>query len=165
MIRAIFAVEQNLGYANNGTLPDWNSKADFKHFKESTSGHVVVMGSGTWEDPMMKRPLPNRINCVVSSRDDLIDIDKVYHMIGGREELEDQLLEIEKRYPDKDVVIIGGWNIIAQCLSVIDKIELTIMHGHYETDKRVPFGHLTGFSLGEAFELSDGKGQVVEYIR
>jgi dihydrofolate reductase len=165
MIRAIFAVDSHMGYSNNGTLPDWKSKADFKHFKDSTNGQVVVMGSKTWEDPMMKRPLPNRINYVVSTRDDLIDSDKIAHYIRGREELEDQLLAIEKHHSDKDIVIIGGWNIMSQVIHVIEKIELTIMYERYETDKHLPFGWLIGFGRGETFELSDGKGKVVEYIR
>ena len=79
MIRVIFAVETHMGYSNKGTMPDWKSTADFKHFKESTEGQIVVMGSKTWEDPMMKRPLPNRINCVVSTRDDLINHRWVEH--------------------------------------------------------------------------------------
>jgi dihydrofolate reductase len=163
MIRCIFAVDQGLGYSNKGSLPDWKSKADFRHFKESTVGQIVVMGSKTWEDPMMCRPLPNRINCVVTSRDDLIDNDKIDHYVRGHEELEVVIPKLKTLYPDKDIVILGGWNIISQCINIIEKLQLTIMHEHYETDTSVPWNWLVGFEHGETFELSDGKGRVVEF--
>jgi|TARA_B110000908_G_C10245121_1_gene448369 dihydrofolate reductase len=164
MIRVIFAVETHMGYSNKGTMPDWKSTADFKHFKESTEGQIVVMGSKTWEDPMMKRPLPNRINCVVSTRDDLINADKINHLISSQD-LVSQMRLLERTYPNKDIVIIGGWNIISQCLPVIEKVTLTVMYEKYETDKRLPLGWLIGYGLGKTFKLSDGKGKVVEYIK
>jgi dihydrofolate reductase len=67
MIAAILASTNTGGIGLNGTLPWPKHSEDLKWFKEHTSNQIVVMGRKTWDDPMMPKPLPNRINCVVSS--------------------------------------------------------------------------------------------------
>ncbi len=52
---------QAIGY--RGKLP-WNIPEDLSHFKELTTGHVVIMGRKTFES--IGRTLPDRINIVVS---------------------------------------------------------------------------------------------------
>lgn len=47
-----------------GGLP-WSLKGDLARFKAYTMGHAVVMGRRTWES--IGRPLPGRVNVVVSS--------------------------------------------------------------------------------------------------
>ncbi len=60
----IAAVGQNLelGYQNQLLC---HLPKDLKHFKEITSGHTVIMGDRTW-DSLPKKPLPNRLNVVVT---------------------------------------------------------------------------------------------------
>lgn len=64
----IVAVARNgiIGATNEdgrGTLP-WHLPEDLKHFKETTSGHPIIMGRKTWES--LGRPLPNRRNMVIT---------------------------------------------------------------------------------------------------
>jgi len=47
----------------NGKIP-WHLPEDFKWFKQTTSGNVVIMGRKTFES--LGQPLPNRINVVLS---------------------------------------------------------------------------------------------------
>lgn len=43
----------------------WNIPEDMKHFRELTSGNVVIMGKNTYFSlPEKFRPLPNRRNIV-----------------------------------------------------------------------------------------------------
>jgi len=42
------------------------SKEDFKNFRELTEGNTVIMGRKTWES-LPNKPLPNRLNIIVSS--------------------------------------------------------------------------------------------------
>ena len=70
MIKAILACDDYGGVSKNGTLPWPHNSTDLKWFKENTAGHVVVMGSTTWEDPHMPRPLPKRTNVLVTTRKD-----------------------------------------------------------------------------------------------
>ena len=44
----------------------WKLKTDLRNFKQVTSNHVVIMGRKTFDS--IGRPLPNRINVVLSSR-------------------------------------------------------------------------------------------------
>ena len=71
------ASRSTLGIGNNGKIP-WKINQDMKLFKDITSTscpnkrNVVIMGRKTWESlPNQSRPLPNRINIVIS-RDPLI---------------------------------------------------------------------------------------------
>ena len=46
-IIGIVAVAQNLAIGKDGKLP-WHYPADLKHFKQTTTGNAIVMGSNTW---------------------------------------------------------------------------------------------------------------------
>lgn len=60
----IAAVGPNLELGSNGDLV-WHISADLKNFKRLTVGHPVIMGRKTWES-LPKRPLPGRLNVIVS---------------------------------------------------------------------------------------------------
>lgn len=70
MIKAILACDNKGGVSKKGTLPWPNNSTDLKWFKANTAGHTVIMGSTTWQDPHMPRPLPKRINILATSRSD-----------------------------------------------------------------------------------------------
>ncbi len=69
------AVGPNLELGSGGDLI-WHISADLKNFKAVTTGHPVIMGRKTWES-LPKRPLPGRLNIVVSRSDVKIDGAKV----------------------------------------------------------------------------------------
>ena len=81
MIKAILACDDYGGVSKNGTLPWPNNSTDLQWFKSNTAGHVVVMGSTTWDDPHMPRPLPKRTNVLVTSRE--ADYPGANHYING----------------------------------------------------------------------------------
>ena len=66
MISAIVAVDNNWGIGYNGNLLE-HIPEDLKHFKTITEGHIIIMGRKTW-DSLPKKPLPNRVNVIVSSK-------------------------------------------------------------------------------------------------
>src|SRR3989338_6860751 len=63
MISIIAALGDNRVIGKNNALP-WHLPADFKHFKDITAGHTVIMGQKTHES--IGKPLPHRINIVVT---------------------------------------------------------------------------------------------------
>jgi Dihydrofolate reductase len=69
MIIGIAAVSQNNAIGKGGKLP-WHYSADMKFFRETTTGHAVVMGRKTWLT--LGKPLKNRLN-IVLSRDSNIE--------------------------------------------------------------------------------------------
>ena len=113
MLKLIVATSSNDVIGVNGTLP-WNCKADLQYFKEKTTNSVVIMGRTTWES-LPKRPLPNRINVVVTSNQ--LSIPGV-HVCNS-------LDEAINKFPD--AWIIGGASIYKQCISFVDEIYRTII--------------------------------------
>ncbi len=71
LFNVIVALDAKRGIGKNNLLP-WYLPQDLLHFKALTTGshakQAVVMGRKTWESlPPSVRPLPNRLNIVVSS--------------------------------------------------------------------------------------------------
>ena len=73
-VKAILACDADWGIGKDGNLPWPHNPADLKWFKQSTLNHTVVMGKATW-DSLPVKPLPNRVNVVVSSSDILAKVD------------------------------------------------------------------------------------------
>jgi len=66
-INLIFAQSTNKVIGHENKLP-WHLPEDLAHFKALTSGQTVLMGRKTWESlPAAFRPLPGRLNLVLSS--------------------------------------------------------------------------------------------------
>lgn len=134
MIKAILACDDYGGVSKKGTLPWPHNSTDLKWFKENTAGHVVVMGSTTWEDPHMPRPLPKRTNVLVTSRPtDYPGVDKY---ISG--DLNKSVQRIAEEFPSLITWVIGGPNIIEQCLDVIDEFYISRIPGAYQCDTFLP---------------------------
>lgn len=64
--KAIAAVAEN-GVIGRGLEIPWRISEDFRHFKRTTLGGVLLMGRRTWES-LGSRPLPGRENAVITSR-------------------------------------------------------------------------------------------------
>ena len=66
MINLILATDKNGGIGYKNRLPWPSLKKDMEKFKSLTSNNICIMGSNTWNS-LPKKPLPNRINVVLSS--------------------------------------------------------------------------------------------------
>jgi dihydrofolate reductase len=145
MIKAILACDDTGGVANNGTLPWPNNSTDLKWFKENTAGHIVVMGSTTWKDPHMPRPLPKRTNVLVTSKpDEFVGAD--YYLNG---DLDLSIKQFADNHPNLITWIIGGPSIINQTLSIIDEFYLSRIPGDYQCDT-----HLNLQEIEDNFSLT-----------
>lgn len=96
----------------------WNLPIDMKHFKETTTGHPVIMGQKTFES--IGRPLPNRRNIILT-------LDKEYKKDGievaySMEELDKMLEQAEK---DEEFFVIGGGQIYRLFIDKADKLYIT----------------------------------------
>lgn len=134
MIKAILACDDTGGVSKNGTLPWPHNSRDLQWFKNNTAGHVVVMGSTTWEDPHMPRPLPKRTNVLVTSRPK--DYNGADGYING--DLAAELKELEDTCPGLIIWVIGGPKVIEQTLSVIDEFYLSRIPGNFDCDTFLP---------------------------
>ena len=134
MIKAILACDDKGGVSRDGTLPWPHNSTDLKWFKENTAGHNVIMGSTTWEDPHMPRPLPKRKNYLVTSRKGEFPGADGY--ISG--ELTSSVAKIAEDHPGLITWVIGGPNIIEQTLGVIDEFYLSRIPGDFNCDTHLP---------------------------
>lgn len=69
MITLIVARAQNGAIGRDGDIP-WSLPEDLKTFQRETLGGALIMGRNTW-DSLPKKPLPMRLNIVVSSSPDI----------------------------------------------------------------------------------------------
>jgi dihydrofolate reductase len=134
MIKAILACDDLGGVSKGGTIPWPKNSKDLKWFKKKTTGGVIVMGSTTWEDPMMPGPLPNRKNVLATTRKK--DYPGAHDYIDGV--LSEEVWRIANKNKEKTTWVIGGPNIINQLLGVIDKFYLSRIPGDYGCDTFLP---------------------------
>ena len=128
MIRIIVCTDENGLFAYNG-LSLKPPPGDLKRFKQLTQNHVVVMGRITWESLPVK-PLPDRINFVISSNEIDCSDDDFYQASDVNEAIEYSLNE----WPDKHIYIIGGQHIYNEALPLADQIAKTVIHGKVPDD-------------------------------
>lgn len=127
MSKLILCTDKNYGIGINNTIP-WHSKEDFKHFKNETVGHMVVMGYNTWRS-LPKRPLSERLNVVLISRD--LDEDEMYYPNVIFLHI-DSLQDIIKNNPE--CIIIGGATVYKKALPYVDEIIHSTVQGNYKCD-------------------------------
>jgi dihydrofolate reductase len=127
LISAIARKDRAIG-KDNALL--WNIPEDFKHFKELTSGHAIVMGENTYRS--IGRPLPNRTNIVLSQSADFAPEGVVVVR-----SIEEALAEA-KTVEQEEVFIIGGASIYRQFIPLADRLYLTLVEGEYEADTFFP---------------------------
>ena len=132
MIKAILAATSMGGIGNRGTLPWPHNREDMQWFKQHTEGHVVVMGRNTWDDPKMPKPLPNRINVVLSKSNNYSGKGAADHTFADPD-LAISFLQTE--YVDKEVFIIGGDSVYKYFMPIIDKFYVTEIECDYTCDR------------------------------
>ena len=161
----IIKFAQNLlGFIGKDNNIPWKCKRDLKDFKEVTTDNIVIMGRKTFES-IGSKPLPNRINIVVSMNDD--------YVISQREvntntdlyfctSLQDAL-KLTEEYPNKDVYIIGGAMLIESAIRLlgnrIARIEVSVIKdtsiGDVMVDQRLVFS--SNIPISVQFYSNEGK--------
>ena len=132
MIKAIFATDLQGGMGKNGSLPWPHDKEDMLWFKTATTGHVVVMGSNTWLDPTMPKPLPNR-HCVVVTNQDVSLFPEAHDVIAGSMLLP-SLEVLALNHPKKDIWIIGGAKLINSTQHLFRQVHHTLFYDNFDCD-------------------------------
>jgi dihydrofolate reductase len=116
LVSAIVAMAKNrvIGFQNQ--IP-WYIPADLKYFKKTTLNHHVIMGRNTFHS--IGRPLPNRVNIIVSRDPFFIAADcLIAHTI-------EEALTIALDHGEEEAFIIGGGQIYDRSLSYLDRVYLT----------------------------------------
>lgn len=112
----------------------WHIPADLKHFKEITTGGVIVMGRKTFES--LGRPLPNRTHHVIT-RDEAWTADGVavaHDLVTAIDNAKTDAVRLGK---DK-IFVIGGGEIYRQSLPMADILEITEVDLDVQGDTHYP---------------------------
>lgn len=97
-----------------GKIP-WHIPEDMRHFKETTGQCPVIVGRKTW-DSLPTKPLPKRLNIVVSRDKHPMPI---FYNPGDpmwASSLEDALRVADVACPGSDVYLIGGGGVYRRAL-------------------------------------------------
>lgn len=117
----IAAVANNHCIGKQNTLP-WKLPPDMKYFKETTTGHIVIMGRKTFES-MDYRPLPNRTNIVISSTLKDNPASKLHVVTSIEQAL--WLADALSAPNGLEVFVIGGGEIYRQTIALATKLYIT----------------------------------------
>lgn len=150
MFKAIAAMAENRVIGNGPDIP-WHLPEDFKFFKATTIGHIVVMGRKTFES--IGRPLPKRETIIVSRT--------AFAHPGVRTIA--SLDEIDVNADERDVFICGGAQIYAEAMTRCSDLYLTHVKRVVEGDIVFPpFEHLFE---PRATIMSNDDFDIVHYAR
>ncbi|MGZ0654150.1 dihydrofolate reductase [Coraliomargarita sp. W4R53] len=123
--KAIAAMSENRVIGNAGNIP-WHLPEDFKWFKKTTIGDILVMGRKTYQS--IGRPLPGRDTYVLSRTPQHIPGVQIFH----------DLKELDQLETEKTIWIAGGGEIYTQMLSKCSELYLTRVHRTVEGDAFFP---------------------------
>lgn len=105
---------------------------DQKHFREETTGKVVVLGRKTLQTFPQGLPLKNRTNIILSRNPGYaVKGATVVHSL-------EELLEELKKYDTEDVYVIGGESIYRMMLPYCDTAHVTRIDHAYQADTYFP---------------------------
>jgi len=154
MISIICALGKNRAIGKKNKLL-WNLPGDMKHFREKTKGHTVIMGKNTHLS--IGRPLPNRVNIVISKPEEHFEAAGCLtaHSI-------DEALKLAKKQAG-EIFIIGGGMIYTQFLPLADKLYLTLVDDAPE-DADVFFPEYSEFTKVLSEEEHDENGVRYKFV-
>jgi dihydrofolate reductase len=129
-LNLIFARARNGVIGHNNTLP-WHLPEDLAHFKATTLGQPVIMGRKTWDSlPVKFRPLPGRMNIVVTRQTD-------WHSDGAH--VVHSIDEALQACPTQaQPWVIGGAELYRLAMPLATRIVVTEIDADYEGDAFAP---------------------------
>lgn len=116
MIKIIAAVN-NLNFIGKNNNLIFTDKTDMQHFKNTTTGGIVVMGYNTFLS-LNSKPLPNRLNIVLTNKD-------LYNLSTNQLVFTNSIDFVLDLAIENDVWIIGGGEIYKQFINYCQELVLT----------------------------------------
>jgi dihydrofolate reductase len=132
-VSLIVAMDKHGLIGNEKGLP-WHLPADLKRFRKLTTGKPIIMGRKTYET--LGRPLPDRLNLVVTRQDGFSSPGCVVCR-----SLDEAMRIAEAALPDMgavEILIGGGAEIFQQALPLAERIYLTLVEGEFSGNTYFP---------------------------
>lgn len=147
---AIAAMALNRAIGLEGRIP-WHLSKDMKFFKQTTVGHVVLMGRKTFDS--LGRPLPNRENLVLSRQP--LDVPNVTRLASFD--------DVAEPTDGRKLFVIGGAEIYKALLPRCDELLLTVVKLTPPADTFFP-DFESMFALAEVLD-EDGDLEIRRYVK
>jgi len=135
-IALIAAVADNGVIGRDGEMP-WHHPEDLRHFRETTTGHPVILGRKTYERIVERlgEPLPERTSVVLSTR----SLDLPPGAVLANSVPEALSLAAEALAPDSETVYVaGGATVYEATLPLADRLVLTELDVAHEGNTHFP---------------------------
>ena len=135
-IEAVVAINRRRVLGDRGTLP-WHAPRDLRHFRELTTGSIMVMGRKTYD--AIGRVLPDRENVVVTRQPERLA------GVSGLVAFSSFEAVLAHYGPDEPrvVQVIGGAQLFEVALPYVQTVHLTVVDDDQPGDVVLPgFEHL-----------------------
>ncbi|MDG0815520.1 dihydrofolate reductase [Bdellovibrio svalbardensis] len=138
----VVACSENRVIGAQGDIPPWNLAEDMKFFRDTTKGHIMIMGRKTFES-FKGKALPNRYHIVITREPAKQKFESTEKspvvFVSSLEEAIELAKPLTAQWGD-EVFIIGGGEIYKQALdkNLTDKIYLTLVHREFHGDTYYP---------------------------
>jgi dihydrofolate reductase len=132
----IAAVADNGVIGRGGEMP-WHHPEDLRHFRETTTGHPVILGRKTYERIVERLggPLPERTNVVLSTR----SLELPEGAVLANSVAEALSVAGDALAPDRETVYVaGGATVYEATLPLADRLVLTELDAAHEGDTYFP---------------------------
>ena len=136
MIRAIVHADKEWGIGKNNEMM-FSLPKDMKFFRETTSGHTVVMGGNTLRSLPNGKPLKNRVNIVIS-RGQVCDESENCVLVRSFEELKKELKKRLVEDANEEIYVMGGGVIYKELLPYCDEALVTKVDANGGADTFFP---------------------------
>jgi dihydrofolate reductase len=148
----IAALGENRVIGVDNSMP-WHLPGDFKYFKATTLGKPIIMGRKTWDS--LGRPLPGRLNLVVSRQNGLqLEGAEVFSSLETARERAEQWA---REQSVDEVMLIGGAQLYTQAMPQADRLYLTRVALSPEGDAWFP-----EFDTAQWVKVSDAENAAVD---
>jgi dihydrofolate reductase len=128
-LKAIAAMARNRVIGRQGSIP-WRISDELRWFKQTTSGHSILMGRKTFES--LGHPLPNRRNLVVTrDRKFTAEGTTVIHDLAAFD-------PADYAAPGTSLFVIGGAQIYGELLPRCTELLLSVLPREVEGDTLFP---------------------------
>lgn len=146
-MKLILAVDKNWAIGRDNKML-YDLKKDLKHFKETTTGALVIMGRKTFDS--MGFALPNRENIILSrdenlKRDGALIFNDIREIISYANE------------SDREAFVIGGAQICELFLEEIDEAIITKIDAGSAADT-----YLHNFDADPDFEIIEESDPIID---
>ena len=136
---AIACINKSLSLGRDGEQL-YYIRADLANFKRMTLGNVVIMGRNTFEKTLNSKPLPNRVNIIITSNEDysvdLTDDADVFIAHSTEEAAE----YCKMLFPDREWFVAGGGIVYKDFVDkgLLGEMRLTIVNDEEDGNVKFP---------------------------